>query len=113
MNYSWTKEEIDCIIQYENLLNEYYIVPQDLKDETLLQEILLLEAKLLMINKYIVVCFRGSKQDILSFREYLDLEQKAFDREKITTFFPINFINESEYINHVTNFERDLENSQG
>jgi len=112
MNHSWTKEEIDCIIQYENLLNEYYMVPPDLKDETLVQEILLLEAKLLMINKYIVVCFRGSGQDILSFREYLDLEQKAFYKEKVITFFPVNFINESEYVNHVKNFERDLENSQ-
>ncbi len=101
MNYTWTKEELEYLIQYENLLNHYYSFPKEIKDESLLQEILFQEAKLLMINKYIVVCKEGSANDILSFREYLNLEQKSTNKENIVTFFPINFINESEYVNHL------------
>lgn len=73
MNHYWTKKEIDYIIQYENLLNEYYISPKELKDDSLQKEIIFLEAKLLMINKYVVVCIKESPQNILSFREYLNL----------------------------------------
>jgi len=98
MNYTWTKEELEYLIQYENLLNQYYSYPKELQDESLLKKILLLEGKLILINKYVVVCKGGSANDILSFREYLRLEQKSLDQKNIITFFPINFINESKYV---------------
>jgi hypothetical protein len=89
---SWTKDEILKLNELKFLQNELAFLPVDLIDESKeeIQEMLLLEAELIVLNKNVVGYVNTKPIGIYSFQEAVKLEEKYIGQGKIFTYHPVN-----------------------
>lgn len=74
MNYSWSDSELKLLQQYEELGNEIACLCPDVISEGLMSEFLYLEARLLVLNKYVIGTINEAVVGVYSFNEALKLE---------------------------------------
>lgn len=89
MNYSWSDNEIKLLQQYEMLGNEIACLDPNEITDGLMSEFLYLEAKLLVLNKYMIGYLSDVALGIYTFNEALQLEDYYCSKGKIFIFMPI------------------------
>lgn len=94
---TWIKNELKVLRKYDKLRNEYAACPDIMKDYYMVCEILLLEAKLIIIDKPVIGFFDSKFIGIYSFKEALQLEDDYLSNGKIFMYFPINFTNVKDF----------------
>lgn len=94
----WTKQELKLLKNYDTISNDYAATPDIVKDTDFVKKILVLEAKLLIINKPVIGYLGNEAIGIYSFNEALRKEQYYINQGKIFTFHPVNFFDMQQYI---------------
>lgn len=93
----WTRKELYLLKKYNNCTNEYAAMPKAVKDSTMVQKILELEAMLIITNKLVIGYQDNHQIGIFTFNEALRKEQYFIKQGKIFTFHPINYLNMKHY----------------
>ena len=102
-NRNWTDNELRLLEEWDwvrRYIDTQYPVQVSEIDKL---RYLVLEAKLLIINKLVIFYSDKSNipEEILSFREYLRELEKADAIDYKISFHPINFMNITEYRNYI------------
>ena len=89
MDYTWLDSEIKLLQQYEELGNEIACLhPDEISDELMI-EFLTLEARLLILNKYVIGTINESAIGVYSFNEALKMESYYINRGIVFFFIPL------------------------
>jgi hypothetical protein len=98
MNYTWTKKELALLKEYDSLINGLAIIhPEERSEERIIQS-LVLEGKLLMLNKYVGGYIDFKPIGIYTFNEALKNVAYFNTKGKLFDFHPVNFKNQFQFV---------------
>lgn len=93
----WTKEELELLKDWENKNNEIVTIPEYLNDPEIMNQVFLIEAKLLIYNKPVIGMLDDKIEGIYPFKEACNKVDYFIERKKIFLFYPVNFPNLKAY----------------
>ena len=89
MKYSWTDTELRLLSEYTDLGNEIASSHPDTVSEEMIQRKLILEARLLILDKYVIGYLQDEVLGIYSFKEALLLESAYLTNGKLFFYLPV------------------------
>ncbi len=109
-NYTWTEKELKLFEEWDWIMSFIDAHQYNIISEDVLLRRLYCEAKLLLVNKLVILYRQGEQglPEIITYNELLTLLQSSYKKYFLYSFHPINFKRVEEFRSYITGVREEL-----